>query len=156
MRTTHRSVPVTTRRTKPSLLSRLLSVRRAAPRTTTTTTTRRRHHHTAVAPVHHKRRPSIGDKIAGALMRLKGSLTRRSGVKVIHLLLLLRPYGYGYGNVADARNRVRGLDACAALMDAARTIILGGFKGYGSIASTFVRGAGRFVPSYYCCICTNK
>lgn len=90
MRTSHHAVPVTTRRTKPSLLSRLFAVRRTVParshghgHTTTTTTTRRRHHRpAAVVPAHHKRRPSIGDKIAGALMRLKGSLTRRSGVKV--------------------------------------------------------------------------
>ncbi|KAK0635645.1 hypothetical protein B0T17DRAFT_51103 [Bombardia bombarda] len=72
--------------------------------TTTTTTPRRRglfsrrprhtvaatpahhthhtHHHTAVAPVHHqKRHATLGDKISGALLRLKGSLTGRPGVK---------------------------------------------------------------------------
>jgi hypothetical protein len=38
--------------------------------------------HTHAAPVHHqKRRPSIGDKISGALLKLKGSLTRRPGQK---------------------------------------------------------------------------
>ncbi|RPB01143.1 hypothetical protein L873DRAFT_1677610, partial [Choiromyces venosus 120613-1] len=37
---------------------------------------------TTAAPVHHhKRRPSIGDKISGALMRLRGSLIHRPGVK---------------------------------------------------------------------------
>ncbi|RVD85603.1 uncharacterized protein DFL_003920 [Arthrobotrys flagrans] len=81
---------VRTTRTKPSLMDRLTG-RRSHTTTTTTRTTRssrphRRHHHThattAVAPVHHqKRRPGLGDKISGALMRLKGSLTRRPGLK---------------------------------------------------------------------------
>lgn len=31
---------------------------------------------------HHKRRPSVGDKVSGAMMKLKGSLTRRPGLKV--------------------------------------------------------------------------
>ncbi|KXL43627.1 hypothetical protein M433DRAFT_43075, partial [Acidomyces richmondensis BFW] len=30
---------------------------------------------------HHKRRPSVGDKVSGAMMKLKGSLTRRPGLK---------------------------------------------------------------------------
>lgn len=70
--------------------------RRTHHTTATTTTTRprrslfgRRHrapvaaHHThAVPPVHHqKRHAGLGDKISGALMRLKGTLTRRPGVK---------------------------------------------------------------------------
>lgn len=39
------------------------------------------HHHHA-APVHHQqRRPSIGDKISGALLKLKGTLTGRPGQK---------------------------------------------------------------------------
>jgi len=49
---------------------------------------RRRHHaHVSVgtthnAPVHHqRRRTSIGDKVSGALMKLRGSLTRRPGLK---------------------------------------------------------------------------
>ncbi|KAH8713035.1 hypothetical protein HC256_006207 [Beauveria bassiana] len=51
---------------------------------TTTTAPRRRglfsrrpaaHHH------HHQRKPSIGDKISGALLKLRGSLTHRPGVK---------------------------------------------------------------------------
>ncbi|KAK0752518.1 hypothetical protein B0T18DRAFT_388442 [Schizothecium vesticola] len=34
------------------------------------------------APVHHQqRRPSIGDKISGALLKLKGTLTGRPGQK---------------------------------------------------------------------------
>ncbi|KAH0612766.1 uncharacterized protein H6S33_009146 [Morchella sextelata] len=89
MRTSHRrAVPVTNTRTKPSFFSRITG-RRAAPRgtttTTTTTTTRRTHRGGAgrtAAPVHQqRRRPSIGDKISGALMKLRGSLTRRPGMK---------------------------------------------------------------------------
>ncbi|KAG0136457.1 hypothetical protein HOY82DRAFT_576479 [Tuber indicum] len=72
---------------KPSLLSRLTGRTHRRTVTTTTTTTprtaRRRHHRaTVAAPAqHHKRRPSIGDKISGALLRLRGSLTHRPGVK---------------------------------------------------------------------------
>ncbi|KAJ9141677.1 hypothetical protein NKR23_g7751 [Pleurostoma richardsiae] len=48
--------------------------------TTTTTTTRRRGLFSR--PVHHqKRKPSIGDKISGAFLKLKGSLTGRPGEK---------------------------------------------------------------------------
>ncbi|KAJ3488076.1 hypothetical protein NLG97_g6271 [Lecanicillium saksenae] len=51
------------------------------------------HHHAAAAPPkrrglfsrrpahHHKRKTSIGDKISGALLKLRGSLTHRPGVK---------------------------------------------------------------------------
>ncbi|KAH6899968.1 hypothetical protein B0T10DRAFT_11795 [Thelonectria olida] len=69
--------------------------RRAAPRqhhhtvTTTTTTTRkprrtmfgsRRPAHAGV--VHHqKRKPTMKDKVSGALLKLKGSLTHRPAVK---------------------------------------------------------------------------
>nr|CEG03455.1 unnamed protein product [Fusarium acuminatum CS5907] len=44
---------------------------------------RRTHATTAhAAPVHHhQRRPSMKDKVSGALLKLKGSLTRRPGVK---------------------------------------------------------------------------
>jgi hypothetical protein len=57
-------------------------------------TTDRRHHHekvhhdretryTDAAPVRRqRRRTSIGDKVSGAILRLKGSLTHRPGVKV--------------------------------------------------------------------------
>lgn len=38
-----------------------------------TTTT---HHH------HNKRKPSVGDKVSGALMKLRGSVMGRRGVKV--------------------------------------------------------------------------
>ncbi|KAF3933506.1 hypothetical protein ABW20_dc0101277 [Dactylellina cionopaga] len=85
--------PATVRatRTKPSLMDRLTGRRHATTTTTTTTRTtratrpRRRHHHAApvvAAPVHHQqRRPSLSDKVSGALMRIKGSLTRRPGLK---------------------------------------------------------------------------
>ncbi|RBA13305.1 hypothetical protein FPRO05_13489 [Fusarium proliferatum] len=79
----------------------IFSTRRRAPAhshrhtttTTTTTTTPRRRgmfgggasrrtHATATAPVHHhQRRPSMKDKVSGALLKRKGSLTRRPGVK---------------------------------------------------------------------------
>ncbi|PVI07935.1 hypothetical protein DM02DRAFT_236506 [Periconia macrospinosa] len=102
-RRTHRTAPRTTTRTtraKPSLTSRLLgpktrtSTRRTPASTTTTTTTTRttrhhggvatgrRGHHTTAAPVHHhKRHATMGDKVSGALMKLKGTLTHRPGVK---------------------------------------------------------------------------
>ncbi|GKT52590.1 uncharacterized protein ColSpa_12771 [Colletotrichum spaethianum] len=39
-------------------------------------------HTTHAAPVHHQRRkPSMGDKISGAMLKLKGTLTRRPGQK---------------------------------------------------------------------------
>ncbi|KAH8596351.1 hypothetical protein B0O99DRAFT_496336, partial [Bisporella sp. PMI_857] len=31
--------------------------------------------------VHHRRKASLGDKISGAMLKLKGSLTHRPGVK---------------------------------------------------------------------------
>lgn len=50
---------------------------------TTTSRTGRRNIFGRRRVVHHqKRHASIGDKISGALMRLKGSLTRRPGQKV--------------------------------------------------------------------------
>ncbi|EQL03760.1 hypothetical protein G6O67_004422 [Ophiocordyceps sinensis] len=45
--------------------------------------TRRRepvHHHQPVVH-HHQRKPTIKDKLSGALLRLRGSLTRRPGLK---------------------------------------------------------------------------
>lgn len=52
---------------------------------------RRTHATTAhAAPVHHhQRRPSMKDKVSGALLKLKGSLTRRPGVKVCSYTPLL-------------------------------------------------------------------
>jgi hypothetical protein len=98
---THRTtaVPRTTRTTRstarPSLKTRLLGGGRKtratrAPATTTTTTTTTRttrttgahHGHATAAPVHHhKRHATMGDKVSGALMKLRGSLTRRPGLK---------------------------------------------------------------------------
>ncbi|KAJ9656158.1 hypothetical protein H2198_005120 [Neophaeococcomyces mojaviensis] len=90
---------VHTRTTKPSLMSRLRASTRPrkthttmAPHSTHTTRRSRRHHTTTPvttthatttsAPVHHhKRKASIGDKVSGAMLKLKGSLTRRPGLK---------------------------------------------------------------------------
>ncbi|KAI1635110.1 hypothetical protein F4809DRAFT_642814 [Biscogniauxia mediterranea] len=50
--------------------------------TTHTTTTTRRGLFGRRRPAHHqKRHASLGDKIAGAMMRLQGTLTRRPGKK---------------------------------------------------------------------------
>jgi hypothetical protein len=94
------TAPHTTRTTRsttrPSLKTRLLGPKhthattaRRAPATTTTTTTTTRttrttggHHAATAAPVHHhKRHATMGDKVSGALMKLKGSLTHKPGVK---------------------------------------------------------------------------
>ena len=92
-----RSRPVTTTTARPHRTGGGLfgtRRRRAAPMTTNTTSrrgglfhsSRPRRHHATVAPVtvthHQKRRTSIGDKISGALMKLKGTITGRPGVKV--------------------------------------------------------------------------
>lgn len=42
----------------------------------------RRVAHTTTPVVHHRRKTSIGDKISGAMLKLKGSLTHRPAVKV--------------------------------------------------------------------------
>ncbi|KAF2461544.1 hypothetical protein BDY21DRAFT_368737 [Lineolata rhizophorae] len=100
-----RSHARTTRRTnKPTLMDRLRGnhgpthttstrrTRHSPTQTTTTTTTTKQTTTTAHPPVasgagaapvrhHQRRRPSIGDKVSGAMMRLKGSLTRRPGKK---------------------------------------------------------------------------
>ncbi|KAH6639404.1 hypothetical protein C7974DRAFT_130709 [Boeremia exigua] len=83
----------------PSLKSKLLggTNRRTATKrnpvtgttTTTTTTTKttrtsggRTAGHTTAGPVHHhKRHATMGDKVSGALTKLKGTLTGRPGVK---------------------------------------------------------------------------
>ncbi|KAK8114954.1 uncharacterized protein PG998_000495 [Apiospora kogelbergensis] len=50
--------------------------------TTRTTTTRRRGLFGRKKVVHHqKRHATLGDKISGAMLKLKGSLTRRPGKK---------------------------------------------------------------------------
>jgi hypothetical protein len=91
MPTRRTAAPRTTRttRAKPSLKTRILGPKRTTrPATTTTTTTTTRTtrssgHHAAAAPVHHhKRHATMGDKVSGALMKLKGSILHRSGIKV--------------------------------------------------------------------------
>ncbi|KAK2625102.1 hypothetical protein QTJ16_005471 [Diplocarpon rosae] len=88
---------VVTRTTKPTLMTRLRG-RNAKTRTTKTTTTvesgtqrpvrtsrwggnRRTAAHATTSVVHHKRHVTMGEKISGAIMKLKGSLTGRPGVK---------------------------------------------------------------------------
>lgn len=75
--------------TKPTLMTRLRG-RHAKTRTVKTTTkVEPTHHHQTrstkyranESAVHHRRHASIGDKISGAMMKLKGSITRRPGVK---------------------------------------------------------------------------
>ena len=90
---------VETRTTKPTLMTRLRG-RNAKTRTVEPASEEIRHGHTTAGtrntrssrggrntrrnePVeHHRRHASMGDKISGAMMKLKGSLTRRPGVKV--------------------------------------------------------------------------
>ncbi|KAF2653351.1 hypothetical protein K491DRAFT_680550 [Lophiostoma macrostomum CBS 122681] len=96
-RTHHTTTPRTTRATRttarPSLKTRLLggghthNTRRThanptgTTTTTTTTTTRTTKHTGGTTGVHHKRHATVGDKVSGALMKLRGSLTRRPGLK---------------------------------------------------------------------------
>ncbi|QKX61972.1 uncharacterized protein TRUGW13939_09128 [Talaromyces rugulosus] len=81
-----RSRHTTTKTTKPTLMTRLKGPN-AKNKTYKTEVTRhdgRHHPHTTsrTAPVHHRRRkPSMGDKFSGAMMRMKGSLTHRPGEK---------------------------------------------------------------------------
>ncbi|EAW15341.1 uncharacterized protein ACLA_060080 [Aspergillus clavatus NRRL 1] len=96
----HRRRPATTttRTSKPSLMTRLKGpgARSRTVKTKTTTTrhggahTGTRHgaaytgsrHHATTAPAHHHRRKvSLGDKVSGAMLKLKGSLTHRPAVK---------------------------------------------------------------------------
>ncbi|KAF7122476.1 hypothetical protein CNMCM5793_000501 [Aspergillus hiratsukae] len=82
----HRPATTTTRTSKPSLLTRLRGPN-ARTRTVKTKTTTTRHSPAytrtrATAPVHHHRRKvTLGDKISGAMLRLKGALTHRPAVK---------------------------------------------------------------------------
>ncbi|KAJ5129992.1 uncharacterized protein N7515_006031 [Penicillium bovifimosum] len=103
----HRRRPATTvtRTTKPTLMTRLKG-RNAKSRTVKTTTTThptvtasgtrhtgrtgptggsrfstRRHHGATTATHTRRRKPSLGDKLSGAMLRLKGSLTHRPAVK---------------------------------------------------------------------------
>lgn len=90
----HRRSARTTRTTtsRPGLMTRLRARRsRRAPATTTTTTTkttRTTHGGYGTAGTadttgvhHYRRRPSMGDKVSGAMMKLRGTLTRRPGLK---------------------------------------------------------------------------
>lgn len=95
MRRAHATHTTTTRTRKPSLMARLrakttphYSARTHYATTTTvaphTSRHSRRTHVTTTAPTpvhHHQRKPSMGDKISGAMLKLKGSLTRRPGQK---------------------------------------------------------------------------
>ncbi|KAI0879154.1 hypothetical protein GGS24DRAFT_496281 [Hypoxylon argillaceum] len=50
--------------------------------TTTRTTTHRRGFFSRARPVHHqKRHATLGDKVSGALLKLKGTITHRPGQK---------------------------------------------------------------------------
>ncbi|KAM7216318.1 hypothetical protein V8F06_008337 [Rhypophila decipiens] len=88
-RTTHTTTAAPRRR---GLFSRRAPVTHTVPVHTTRRKTRGaglfsrrapRAHHTTVTPVvhHHKRKPSMSDKISGALLKLKGTLTGRPGQK---------------------------------------------------------------------------
>lgn len=68
--------------------------------TTRTTTTRRHHglfsraqpaHHHSTPVHHHKRHATLGDKVSGALLKLKGTLTHRPGQKVCRSHLTIQP-----------------------------------------------------------------
>ncbi|KAF3901345.1 hypothetical protein ABW21_db0201281 [Orbilia brochopaga] len=85
-------------RSKPSLLDRLTGRRRVVHTTARATKPRRerrrRGHHSSsryahsepvyvtAAPAHHyRRKPTLGDKISGIIMRIRGTLTGRPGLK---------------------------------------------------------------------------
>lgn len=81
----HHSHAKTTRSAAPrrSFMSRFSRTPRRNVRTTTTTT-RTAQTYVGTAPAqqhHHKRKVTLGDKISGAMLKLKGSLTRRPAVK---------------------------------------------------------------------------
>ena len=40
------------------------------------------------AGTHHHRKPSVGDKVSGAMMKLRGSLTKKPGLKVCSLYVV--------------------------------------------------------------------
>lgn len=126
MRRTHRTAPrttVRTTRTRPSLKTRLLgggrTTRRTPATTTTTTTTRttRTTNGAHAAPVHHhKRHATMGDKVSGALMKLRGSLTRRPGLKVSSIQ-------NNRSSTANNDHSLLVLDACMALTDVIRAVM---------------------------------
>ena len=100
-RTTHNNGiagPRTTQtsRVKPSLMARLTGRRKVETTTVTReshTVPKHGHHHTnhrtgaasttttGTAHHHHKRHATMGDKISGAMLKMKGSLTHRPGEK---------------------------------------------------------------------------
>jgi hypothetical protein len=61
--------------------------------------------------VHHRRKASIGDKISGAMLKLKGSLTHRPGVKV------RLTHTYLPGSLILIIHRLLEQDVCTELMD---------------------------------------
>lgn len=103
----HRRRPATTttRTTKPTLMTRLKG-RNAKSRTVKTTTTtepthayghghgtrrthgthrtlgHRGHAYNTTPALHHRRKATLGDKVSGAMLKLKGTLTHRPAVKV--------------------------------------------------------------------------
>ncbi|KAF7718865.1 Uncharacterized protein PECH_007180 [Penicillium ucsense] len=98
LRRSHRPTTTTTRETKPSLMTRLKGpgARTQTTKTKTTTTrhghghatttgtghrTSKRHVGTTQPAHHHKRKVTMGDKVSGAMTKLKGTLTGRPGVK---------------------------------------------------------------------------
>jgi hypothetical protein len=115
-----------TRTTKPTLMTRLKgrnansrtvkTTETIVPGTTRTTRSSRFGSRRNEPVVHHKRHATIGDKISGAMMKLKGSLTRRPGVKVCWLRLhdddvVDWPY-VGRRNTKNARHWRKGKPSC--------------------------------------------
>lgn len=66
---------------------------------------------------HTKRHATIGDKISGAFMRLRGSLTRNPGVKVCYNIGLCFLHGW----LTKVSPRLPALAACTAPTAAAAT-----------------------------------
>ncbi|KAF7860331.1 hypothetical protein EAF04_008458 [Stromatinia cepivora] len=96
----HTTTTVTTR---PSLLARLRGGKtsRRTYENSTSTHTRHNNRNTRAQPVHHHhRKPSVGDKISGALLKLRGSLTRRPGLKAAGTRRMRGTDGRGSHHVA--------------------------------------------------------
>ncbi|KAI9796547.1 MAG: hypothetical protein M1833_006111 [Piccolia ochrophora] len=86
MSRTVKTTTTTTRTTRPTLMSRLRGRkhRRAAPHHSTAHHGTAHHgttHTTAARPGQRRRKVSLGDKVSGALLKLKGTLTHRPGQK---------------------------------------------------------------------------
>ncbi|KAJ6023732.1 hypothetical protein N7540_004529 [Penicillium herquei] len=77
----------TTRTTKPTLMTRLRGPNARTKTVKTTTKTepatsyRTNKRHGGMTTHHHKRKVTFGDKVSGAILKMKGSITRRPGVK---------------------------------------------------------------------------